>query len=357
MLEGCKLDPTLVSALVERWKSETHTFYLPCDECTITLEDVALQLGLPVDGSVVTGSTVIPGKKNLCESWAWWQLLFLRHQVNDPYTFPLVIRPSYVGLPEQLKDIWLLLDQHSKAEFEWMSYADPDIIECVPPKFLAIRSMWDAKDEIFTHSRTILLIGHNDLFGVMPWFRVTGKLYQLSIETRSKQLHRKRPRRLPQQCRFKKAPHYAPHYASPQHSASAPPVGTYFEALPSLACYALMPMQIPALLSSPILASMLTYLSFATSYDYSLIVSQAPTASLFYRCESSTQPPSRGVDTRWEARTTLHSSTEEDNGDKDEAEGGDEYEDQGRNKDEYEGRGKDEEDEHNDHDQEEEPTP
>ncbi|MFQ6650387.1 hypothetical protein Gotur_022119 [Gossypium turneri] len=33
-----------------------HTFHLPCRKCTITLEDVHLQLGLPVDGSVLTGS-------------------------------------------------------------------------------------------------------------------------------------------------------------------------------------------------------------------------------------------------------------------------------------------------------------
>ncbi|KAG8472590.1 hypothetical protein CXB51_034376 [Gossypium anomalum] len=54
--QGCKLDPKLISALVERWRPETHTFHLPCGECTITLEDVHLQLGLPVDGYAVTGS-------------------------------------------------------------------------------------------------------------------------------------------------------------------------------------------------------------------------------------------------------------------------------------------------------------
>ncbi|BAU01293.1 hypothetical protein VIGAN_11049800 [Vigna angularis var. angularis] len=45
----------LVTALVERWRVETHTFHLPLGESSITLEDVALQLGLPIEGHVVTG--------------------------------------------------------------------------------------------------------------------------------------------------------------------------------------------------------------------------------------------------------------------------------------------------------------
>ncbi|MFQ6647917.1 hypothetical protein Gotur_021067 [Gossypium turneri] len=45
----------LISALVERWRPETHTFHFSCGECTVTLEDVALQLGLPIDGSPVMG--------------------------------------------------------------------------------------------------------------------------------------------------------------------------------------------------------------------------------------------------------------------------------------------------------------
>ncbi|KAL2340229.1 hypothetical protein Fmac_008169 [Flemingia macrophylla] len=53
-----KVDHALVTALVERWRPETHIFHFPTGECTITLEDVALQLGLRVDGLPVVGPTM-----------------------------------------------------------------------------------------------------------------------------------------------------------------------------------------------------------------------------------------------------------------------------------------------------------
>ncbi|RYQ86214.1 hypothetical protein Ahy_B10g105904 [Arachis hypogaea] len=45
----------LLSALVERWRLETHTFHLPVGEVTVTLEDVSYILGLPINGEAVTG--------------------------------------------------------------------------------------------------------------------------------------------------------------------------------------------------------------------------------------------------------------------------------------------------------------
>uniref|UniRef100_A0A5B6ZKM0 Aminotransferase-like plant mobile domain-containing protein n=1 Tax=Davidia involucrata TaxID=16924 RepID=A0A5B6ZKM0_DAVIN len=55
-----QLDWALITALVERWRVETHTFHLPVGECSITLQDVAVLLGAPVDGDPVTGCDASP---------------------------------------------------------------------------------------------------------------------------------------------------------------------------------------------------------------------------------------------------------------------------------------------------------
>ncbi|KAK5803158.1 hypothetical protein PVK06_030799 [Gossypium arboreum] len=79
------------------WRPKTHTFHLPCGEGTVTLEDVALQLGLAIDGSAVTGVSAIAELAALCYS-----LLGV---------LPIDDESNFMGL----KFTWL------KANFEYLS--------------------------------------------------------------------------------------------------------------------------------------------------------------------------------------------------------------------------------------------
>ncbi|MFQ6655172.1 hypothetical protein Gotur_025846, partial [Gossypium turneri] len=92
-----------------------------CGECTVTLEDVALQLGLPIYGNAVTGAVRayimhiiggvlmpdangstktdpsamdIGGCLILLQSWALYQMPFLASISHQSYIFPLVNRWS-----------------------------------------------------------------------------------------------------------------------------------------------------------------------------------------------------------------------------------------------------------------------
>ncbi|CAN1849834.1 Serine/threonine-protein phosphatase 7 long form homolog [Linum perenne] len=75
-----RLDHDLITALIERWRPETHTFHMPEGECTVTLQDVNIISGLPVNGRAVTGRT----------SGQWIQMIddFLGHTL-DPTPPPL----------------------------------------------------------------------------------------------------------------------------------------------------------------------------------------------------------------------------------------------------------------------------
>ena len=56
-LGNINVDGDLVAILVERWRSEVHTFNFTFGKMTITLEDVSCLWGLSIQGDPITGNS------------------------------------------------------------------------------------------------------------------------------------------------------------------------------------------------------------------------------------------------------------------------------------------------------------
>ncbi|KAL8104818.1 hypothetical protein AgCh_028842 [Apium graveolens] len=84
-LSSIDLDWGLLSALVERWRPETHTFHLPVGECSITLQEVNVLLGLKIDGDVVIGLTVVNGGYGPGLDFLPWLLFLVVHHWTIQY--------------------------------------------------------------------------------------------------------------------------------------------------------------------------------------------------------------------------------------------------------------------------------
>ena len=60
-----EIDHNLITAFVERWRPETHTFHLPHGETMITLQDVEVILGIPINGEAIVGTLTKHGLMNV----------------------------------------------------------------------------------------------------------------------------------------------------------------------------------------------------------------------------------------------------------------------------------------------------
>ncbi|CAM0954220.1 unnamed protein product [Alopecurus aequalis] len=47
------MNPSAISALIDRWRPETHSFHLRTGEMTVTLQDASMITALPIDGAPV----------------------------------------------------------------------------------------------------------------------------------------------------------------------------------------------------------------------------------------------------------------------------------------------------------------
>ncbi|MBA0650845.1 hypothetical protein Goklo_018223, partial [Gossypium klotzschianum] len=59
---------------------------------------------------------------------------------------------SYVGIPNAFEDIRLLLDQRSKAQFQWTSYEDSKIRAVIPDELFQNLNIWHVKVSLVNYA-------------------------------------------------------------------------------------------------------------------------------------------------------------------------------------------------------------
>jgi hypothetical protein len=81
------MDPIALTALMDRWRPETHVFHLPCGKTMVTLQGIAIILGLPINCTTVCGSVSSVGWRDFIgEAIVIWPLDIPTYQKDKKTT-------------------------------------------------------------------------------------------------------------------------------------------------------------------------------------------------------------------------------------------------------------------------------
>ncbi|KAL4383848.1 hypothetical protein GQ457_15G008650 [Hibiscus cannabinus] len=153
-----------------------------CGECTITLEDVVFQLGVPITGPPIIAQNKeaveitcylylgkIPDKTNIDgkrvkltwlksafeldgnssdkDSWAWYRMPFLAPICAAPSEFPLATRWHHKKEKKALEhkvtvEVRMLIDMWCESQFIWRPYLDEDLFVLIPERAYEDEENW-----------------------------------------------------------------------------------------------------------------------------------------------------------------------------------------------------------------------
>ncbi|KAH1097364.1 hypothetical protein J1N35_014285 [Gossypium stocksii] len=179
LVQTFKLRANLISALVERRCLKTHTFHFLCGECTITLEDVAMQLGLLVGSDVVIGPSKVakpsaiyyqlvghsPGYGEARFSslkFSWLIPIVGASGIGDVVSW---YKCPGIGKSETLVVYCQMIEEYAGDKFVRMSYSAPDVV--------VVMSLWVHEYAIVWCINALVL-----KFSIVEWYSIDWVLRQ-----------------------------------------------------------------------------------------------------------------------------------------------------------------------------------